>query len=128
MMRLITIQQAIDHIDALKPNMFPVEKKVQWLSDVDSMVFSEIYATHVASPVAEFHGYADDVDTSLTLLVPEPYTDIYRNYLAMQMDLATAESTKYTQDMLLFNASYKVFSDFWRSSHRPVIKRKHIRF
>lgn len=128
MMRLITIQQAIDHIDALKPNMFPNEKKVQWLSDVDNMVFSEIYSTHAASPVTAFDGYADDVDPGTTLLVPEPYTDIYRNYLAMQMDLANAESNKYTQDMLLFNASYKVFSDFWRTTHRPVIKRKHIRF
>lgn len=127
-MRRMTIQQAIDQIDLLKPNMFPVEQKIAWLSDVDKMVWHEIYLTHQGvAPESHFDGYDQDTETSTNLLAPEPYTDIYRNYLAMQMDLATAEAEKYTQDMTLFNASYQTFHDFWRRTHMPIVRRRHIK-
>lgn len=128
-MKRITIQEAIDKIDMLKPNVFPVEQKVSWLSDLDSMVWEEIYQTHEGlAPEAEYHGYDQDTLTSTLLLVPEPYTDVYHHYMALQMDLANADSTKYMQDKSLFNGAYQTFGDFWRRTHMPKIRRKHIRF
>lgn len=128
-MRRMTIQEAIDKIDLLKPNMYPPEQKIAWLSDVDKMVWHEIYLTHEgAPPQRSFEGYTQDTERSTALLVPEPYTDVYHNYLAMMMDLANAESDKYAQDRALFNAAYQVFGDFWRRTHMPIIRRRHIRF
>ncbi|MBQ7851237.1 MAG: hypothetical protein IJ343_16040, partial [Clostridia bacterium] len=75
--RRMTMQQAIDQIDALKPNMFPVEQKKQWLSEVDMMTWTEIYLTHEGMPPeSRFDGYDQDTDTSVELLIPEPYTDV----------------------------------------------------
>lgn len=127
--RRMTMQQAIDQIDMLKPNMFPVEQKKQWLSEVDKMVWHEIYMTHEGvAPESSFEGYDQDTDPSVELLVPEPYTDIYRHYMATMMDLANAESGKYMQDKSLFNAAYQTFGDFWRRTHMPIVRRRHIKF
>lgn len=128
-MRRMTMQQAIDQIDTLKPNMFPHEVKKQWLSEVDMMAWTEIYQTHEGlAPEAEFDGYDQDTDTDVLLLIPEPHTDIYKHYMATMMDLANAEQEKYMQDKSLFNAAYQTFSDFWRRTHMPIIRRRHIRF
>lgn len=127
-MRRKTIQQAIDDIDLLKPNVFPPHQKMLWLSDVDKMIWYEIYMTHEGMPPqSSFDGYDQDTDPSTELLAPEPYTDIYRHYMAVQMDLATAEDDKYNQDLALYNAAYKTFGDFWRRTHMPIIRRRHIR-
>lgn len=127
--RRMTMQQAIDQIDMLKPNVFPVEQKKQWLSEADKMVWHEIYMTHEGlAPEASFEGYDQDTDPSVELLVPEPYTDIYRHYMATMMDLANAESGKYMQDKSLFNAAYQTFGDFWRRTHMPIVRRRHIKF
>lgn len=128
-MRQITIQEAIDRIDLLKQNVFPVEQKKAWLSDLDSMVWEEIYMTHEGlPPESAFDGYNQDTDGSTKLLVPEPYTDVYQHYMALQMDLANADSTKYMQDKALFNGAYQTFGDFWRRTHMPKIRSRRIRF
>ena len=127
--RRMTMQQALDQIDLLKPNMFPAAQKVQWLSDVDKMVWHEIYLTHEGMPPsASFDGYDQDTDPDTELLIPEPYTDVYRHYMATMMDLANAEQDKYMQDKSLFNAAYQTFGDFWRRTHMPIIRRRYIRF
>ena len=128
-MKRMTIQEAIDRIDMLKPSMFPVERKVAWLNDLDKMVWHEIFLTHEGMPPqSTFDGYDQDTSPATELLVPEPYTDVYQHYLATQMDLANAETDKYMQDKSLFNAAYQTFGDFWRRTHMPIIRRRHIRF
>lgn len=128
-MKRMTMQEAIDRIDALKPNMYPPERKKAWLSDLDRMVWQEIYLTHEGvAPESRFDGYDQDTDPGTELLVPEPYTDVYHHYMATMMDLANAESDKYAQDRALFNAAYQTFGDFWRRTHMPIIRRRHIRF
>lgn len=128
-MSRMTIQEAIDKIDLLKPNMFPVEQKKMWLNDIDKMVWHEIYMTHQGMPPeSHFEGYDQDTEPSTRLLVPDPYTDVYQHYMAMMMDLANAESDKYMLDRTLFNSAYQVFGDFWRRTHMPIIRRRYIRF
>lgn len=128
-MRRMTIQEAIDQIDLHKANMYPYEQKVKWLSTVDKMAWEEIFLTHEGLPPESiFDGYDQDTDPMTRLLIPEPYTDVYQHYLATMMDLANAESDKYMQDKALFNAAYQTFGDFWRRTHMPIRRTKHIRF
>ena len=42
----MNIQQALDRIDTIKPNMVPPDIKVQWLSELDAMIRQEIIDTH----------------------------------------------------------------------------------
>lgn len=117
----MTIQEAIDRIDMLKPNKFPDRQKIAWLSDLDGMVAREVLMTHEGMPEGfAFCGYGQDTEYDTVLLVPEPYVDIYQHYMATQMDIANAESGKYSQDMLLFNNAWTTFGDYWTRTHMPV--------
>lgn len=42
----MTIQEALDRIDAVKPNMVPTEIKIQWLGELDGMIWKEIITQH----------------------------------------------------------------------------------
>lgn len=123
----MTIQEAIERIDTLKPNKFPIRQKVAWLSDLDGMVFREIFDVHEHSPVAAFNGYDQDTDLATDLLVREPYVDIYQHYMATQMDIANMESGKYAQDMQLYNNAWATFGDYWTREHMPKPRVKQFR-
>lgn len=127
--RRMTMQQALDQIDALKANAFPVEQKIQWLSEIDLMVWHEIYLKHEGPmPVTEFNGYDQDTKKSVFLLVPEPYTDIYENYVKMKIDLANEDNEKFMKNKGLFNAAFQTFKDFWRWDHMPIVRKRFITF
>lgn len=118
----MTIQEAIDRIDSLKPNKFKVEQKIAWLSELDGMIFQELMSTHQNPPVTAFDGYEDCTAMDTQLLAPFPYTEVYQHYLAMQMDLSNAELQKYQNDKTLFNSVYMTLSDYYTRTHMPVQK------
>ena len=117
----MTIQEAIDRVDTLKPNKYADDKKVAWLNEVDGLIWREIFLTHDGlEPESEFNGYTADSDMSTELLVPSPYTDIYVFYLACQIDLWNGEMTKYANDKTLYNNVYLTFSDYYNKQHMPL--------
>lgn len=117
----MTIQAAIDNIDAKKANMFTLEQKIQWLSEVDGYVWRELIKTHEGIPAGvEFVGYDQDTELDTQLLVPEPYTNIYEHWMAAQMDLKNAENGKYTQSMIGFNNAYQTYADYYNRHHMPI--------
>lgn len=119
----MTVQEAIDRIDMLKPNKYPARQKVAWLSDLDGMVWREVILAHERDDLCdEFDGYDQDTPPDTELLVPVPYVDIYQHYMATQMDIANAETNKYAQDMMLFNNAWTTFGDYWTRTHMPVQK------
>lgn len=119
----MTIQEAIDKIDRLKPNKFSQAQKIAWLSDLDKMVWREVLLAHEGVPVgATFDGYNEDTPPDTELLVPSPYSDIYQHYFATQMDMANMENTKYSQDSILFANAWTTFGDYWTRTHMPITR------
>lgn len=125
----MTIQAAIDMIDALKPNMYPHHQKVAWLSDLDCMVWREIITTHEGvEPGKTFDGYDQDTNPGQELIVPEPYTDIYKHHLAAQMDIANRETGEYAKDMVLFNNAWQTLCNYWNRKYIPLSPVRQLRF
>ena len=125
----MTIQAAIDMIDTLKPNMFPHHQKVAWLSDLDGLIWREIVLTHEGvDPGRTFDGYDQDTNPSADLLAPEPYTDIYRHYMATKMDIANRETGEYAKDTVLFNNAWQTLCDYWNRKQLPLLRVKQLRF
>lgn len=124
----MTIQAAIDMIDTLKPNMIPHHQKVAWLSDLDGLIWREVVLTHEGAPDLKFEGYDQDAEPDTTLLAPEPYTDIYKHYLASKMDIANRETSEYAKDMVLFNNAWQTLCDYWNRTHMPRQRVKQLRF
>ena len=125
----MTIQAAIDMIDSLKVNTFENHQKVAWLSDLDGMVWGDIITTHEGVPDGViYRGYDQTTEPDTVLLVPEPYTDIYKHYMAMQMDAANRDNNEYAKDKMLFNAAWQILCDYWNRKHLPISRVKQLRF
>ena len=53
----MTIIEAINRIDNLKPNSYTQQDKVQWLSILDGIIKTEIIDTHQGAEDVIFDGY-----------------------------------------------------------------------
>ena len=124
----MTIQEAINVVDKLKPNSYDFLVKVKWLSKPDGQIYREVFATHEGNSAEGFRGY-DDADPEQKLLVPYPYdADIYTYFLQAQIDRENGEINKYNQSITLYNNAYAGFQAWYNRTHMPVTAGKRFRF
>ena len=124
----MTIHEAVEMVDRLKPNQYDQEQKVKWLSKLDGMIFREVISTHADSTVEEFKGY-DNAFPGTEMLVPYPYDeDVYNYFLQMQIDKENGEMAKYNQSATLYNNAYKTFCDWYNRTHLPIPEKAQFRF
>ena len=124
----MTVNQAIDYADSMKPNPFTREVKIGWLAKLEGMLFTEIVKTHEGCENEEFSGYSEE-DGEKELLVPAPYDqDIYNFYLQAQMDAENGEMIKYNQTITLYNSAAKLFMDWYNRTHMPLPAKTAFRF
>lgn len=117
----MTINEAIDLVDQLRPNQYERVLKIQWLSKLDGNVFHEVFTTHRGAPVTEFAGYTAETDGNTELLIPFPYAeDIYNYFLQAQIDKENGEITKFNQSIVLYNSAYQAFLNRYHSTHMPI--------
>jgi len=118
------LQQAIDRVDEMRPNMQSRELKIAWLSELDGLIWSELAVKHYPLPGEEIRmcsapEYDSDTDPGQVLLVRHPYDNIYLYWLMAKIDEQTLEQEKYNNDQMMFNASYEQLSDWWTRKHMP---------
>lgn len=117
----MTIDEAIKEIDALKPNAYPEDIKVRWLSRIDGTIKREVIDTHEGGESQPFEGYSEDqLGQGVQMLVPEPYSELYVHYLASQIDLHNAETARYNNSSIVFNTAYQTFTDWYNRTHLPM--------
>lgn len=124
----MTIKEAIDLVDKLKPNQYSETLKIKWLSKLDGQIYKEVFLTHEDNEVASFNGY-DDANQDTVLLVPYPYDeDIYNYFLQAQIDKENGEMGKYNQNITLYNNAYRNFQNDYNRTHMPLPKGTRFRF
>lgn len=114
----MTIKQAIDTVDAIKPNQYSREVKLEWAKNIERRVYNEIYLNHEHEQI-EFSPPAEGNDESYELFVPSPYDELYILYLAAQIDSSNAEYGRYNNTVRQFDSVYRDFEKFWQSEHMP---------
>ena len=115
----MTLLEAVNRIDVLKPNGYSQAEKIQWLSTLDGIIKREIIDTHEGGEGVTFNGYTEDTSLTTELLVPAPYDDIYLRYLEMQIDYANGEYGKYNNSMSMYDTAYSTFQRFYNRTHMP---------
>ena len=133
------LQQAIDRVDELRPNMQSREIKVAALSELDGLIWRELIQKHWMK-TDEYDGYEkdaagrplmpeydSDTDPGKTLLVPVPYDNVYVYWLMAKIDEQTMEQEKYNNDKAMFTAAYESFSDYWTRTHMPKTRVRELR-
>ena len=114
----MTINEAINALDAGKNNTFSRQDKLGWLSRVDGMIYQELHKTHDGSQT-RFSGYTDQTDPNLPLLVPAPWDEIYLHYMQAQMDYLSGDMTRYANAAALYNAGFAAYRNYFNRTHCP---------
>lgn len=115
----MTIIEAINKIDALKPNNYSQPDKIAWLSTLDGIIKKEIIDTHEGSEKVTFKGYDATTALDTVLLVPAPYDDVYVRWLEAQIDYANGEYGKYNNSITMYNAAYAEYAGYYNRKHMP---------
>lgn len=113
----MTVQDAINAADALRPNDFTLGQKCEWLNELDGQIFRELILSHNAPIIEDFSKHTGQADT---LLVPFPDTGLYPLYLVMRFDLHNGETAKYANSAAAFEAAYQTFANYYNRTHYPV--------
>ena len=118
----MTIIEAINRADRLKPNTYSQQDKVSWLSNLDGIVKKEIIDTHEGGEDVVFAGYEDGTLLTTELLIPAPYDEVYIRYLEMQIDYANGEYGKYNNSAAAYNTAFSAFEKYYNRDHMPISK------
>ena len=130
----MTIIQAVNEVDNLKPNMYELSDKIKWLSRLDRRIFEQILLTHELSEDEKepylnddgelvFEGY-DENDQDKELIVHEPYDELYTHWLSAQIDWNNREFIGFNSSNAMFEATYGAFRNAFNQTHMPKGRKK----
>lgn len=115
----MTISEAVNMADTLKPNTYTPETKLYWLSKLDGIVFEKIIKTHEGAEISEFKGYTAETPLDTKLIIAAPYDDIYIKWLEAQIDYANREYDKYNNSIVAYNDAYSEFERYYNRTYMP---------
>ena len=115
----MTIIEAINRLDKIKPNGYDQSDKVTWLSELDGMVKQEVTDTHEGGEDISFTGYDATTPLDTVLLIPSPYDSSYLDWLSAKIDFADGEYARYNNSMTRFNDTFLAFSRFYNRKYMP---------
>lgn len=119
----MTIMEAINRIDSVKPNSYSQSEKVKWLSTLDGIVKKEIIDVHEGAEGVTFNGYTDDTLLTTELLIPAPYDEVYLFWLESKIDYWTGEISKYNNSISMYNGALAAYEKYYNREHMPKGKK-----
>ena len=118
----MTIAEVISKVDTLKPNNYSLEDKVEWLSNLDARVKTQIIDTHRSREPIFFYGYDSLVDQETELLVKAPYDEMYLRWLEAMIDYYNSDDDRYNNAIILFNSAYEGYKKHYTRTHMPLAR------
>ena len=115
----MTVMEAIEEVDKLKPNLFDVANKISWLSRLDYRVYHELWETHQHDTLPEYNGYTKD-DTDTELLVEEPWAEMYVFYLSAMIDFHNMEYDGFNASNAMFENKWSEYANHYNQEHMPL--------
>lgn len=118
----MTLQEALNLADELKPNMMQEATKIRFISEIEGKVHKEILMKHVHDEAdEECPVYDSETDADNTeLLVTAPYDMLYVYYLMSKIDMMNQEEDKEYNNRVRFENAWREFSDYWTREHMPI--------
>lgn len=112
----MTVQEALDALEALKPHPYAPEHLLRELQRLDGRIQREVHAGREGGG-DPLPAYTLDGAAEQALRVPEPYDLLYIHYLMAQVALWNGEMERYNQYAQLFAEVYGAYrADVSRSA------------
>ena len=118
----MTIREAITKLDSLVYNTYSDTEKREWLSNVDANIKRTVIDTHEGADTVSFEGYTDQTPDTTELLAPAPYDAMYLRWLESQIHYHNGENASYNASIILFNAEFNSFAQWYTRNHKPLSK------
>ena len=113
----MTIAEAISKVKSSRPGNYDDDQMIEWLSNLDARVKTQIIDTHECHEPVYFYGY-DSQDEEL--LVPAPYDEMYLRWLEAMIDYQNSEDERYNNAIMLFNNAYEGYKKHYTRTHKPI--------
>ena len=123
----MTLNEILTNVKELKPNQFEDKALLEWINTIEGKVENEVLCMREEDERIKTLGYkkyTEETDMRTELLVPDPYTDLYRYYLFAMIDLTNEETDRYANDMLMFNNSWTEFANYWYRTHKTALQQR----
>lgn len=114
----MTIDDAIQQIQKLRPSDVDVVQIIAWLSKMDMRVFREVIEPRDGAEITEFTRYSGMTDRTRELLIPAPWDELYLYYLDAQLSYWLGEDEAYNIATARMQGMYEDFKADYASKHR----------
>ena len=111
----MTINMAISEAQTLRPDAAPDSIKTRWLSELDGKIMRETMLR------GDFTPYKFPDDAEKTLVVKEPYDNIYPLYIIAMSDFFSGEMENYSASATLFDTAYAEFRKNYIRNNMPPL-------
>ena len=124
----MTLQEALDIADAMKPNMMDRQLKIKYLTEIEQLIWAEILMRHEHTEEQETKPvYTEETDPGTVLIVPDPYSIVYVYWLMSKIDIQNQEDARYNIDRAHFENAYDAMSDWWTRNYMPMQRTREFR-
>lgn len=106
----MTMNQVIEELDKLKPNVYDEDTKYKWMARLDGMISTQVHGE-------ELPEYTLPDDADMPLLVPAPFDDIYVLYCASMIDFHNREYSNYNNTALMFTERLDAYKAWYIQNH-----------
>ena len=113
----MTIIQAIQRLDALKPNTYSTRQKILWLSQLEAMVKTLVIDAHMGGDEKPFSGFTENTDPATVLFMAEPFDMAYLYWLEAQIHYANEDLDMYNSAMGMFHSVFGTFKAHYKQTH-----------
>lgn len=113
----MTILQAIQQVDGLKPNTYSTRQKILWIGRLEAMVKTLIFDAHEGGDDVPFAVFSEDTDPETALFLPAPFDVAYLYWLEAQIHYANEEIGLYNNAMGMFNTAFRAYQADYKRNH-----------
>ena len=113
----MTLSEAIVRLDAEKHNTCTRAQKVAWISQLDTMVKTQIQDAYPDAGAICTAEYTDTTSGDLVLLVAAPFDEMYLRWLEARIDYASGEYDRYNNAMAMFDALWQAYRNHYNANH-----------
>lgn len=127
----MTVAGLIEQYNTERPNQTADSLKVQWLKKVEQMIINEVLISHehdledektlnltvsgstlVIDSAGSFGDHINNFDMDTTLLVPEPYDDLYIYYLDQRIAYDNNDKVRYNAAAKEYNNALLTYQQY----------------
>ena len=117
--KAMTIIEAINKLDNLKPNGYTQSDKIGWLSILDGSIKRSVIDTHEGGESVSFNGYTEETPLDTELIAYAPYDEMYVSWLQSKVDYYNGEYAKYNNSITRYNDAFSAYVNDYNRTHMP---------